>query len=172
MSHVVFQVRTMFCTQKQTQYEHLPDVHLPLCAFLWELEHMQWNLSPQAPQSATAPTSQGPLLAPYWPNCHSSTTPHRTIRAHIRAADIGLYWLVWDRPLQDSLLILAALPPSQEDNLLWLPSLSHLLALSLFLSFCLCFVNFHSTQLCCYMADVSPPLPPIPWLSFSHFLFF
>lgn len=112
-------------------------------------------------------TSWGPLLAPHCPNCPSSTgglTP-------IRASDMGLYWLLLDRPSQVSLFILAALPPSQEDNLLWLPFISHVPALRLFSSHSLClylrpcFVDFHFTPLCCRMTRPPPQHPRVLFLS-------
>lgn len=111
-------------------------------------------------------TSWGPLLAPHCPNCPSSTgglTP-------IRASDMGLYWLVLDRPSQVSLFILAALPPSQKDNLLWLPFISHVPALRLFspdplcLYLCPCFVDFYFTPLCCRMTRPPPQHPRILFL--------
>lgn len=111
-------------------------------------------------------TSRGPLLAPHCPNCPSSTdglTP-------IRASDMGLYWLLWDCPSQVSLFILAALPPSQEDNLSWLPFISHVPARHLFSShsFCLylcpCFVDFHFTPLCCRMTRPPPQHPRVFFL--------
>lgn len=110
--------------------------------FLWELEHMQGNLSPQAPMKCYSPYI---MRTTFWP-LTALTAPLAPPHPPISGLQTwGLYWLVWDRPPQGILLILAALPPSQEDNLLWLPSISHLLALSLFLSLSLfCRFPLHS----------------------------
>lgn len=105
----------------------------------------------------------------FWP----LTAPEAPLQPHIhlRASDMGLYWLVWDRPPQVSLLILAALPSSQEDNLLWLPFISHLLALFSSLSFSLfCRFPLHFALL---LHDLPPPPSAKPirllvcFLSFS-----
>lgn len=108
------------------------------------------------PNMLFALTSWGPLLAPYCCNCSSSAAAP----ADLRARDTWLYWLVWDCPPQASLLILAALPPSQEDNLLWLPSIS---ARPISFPLSLCSVDFHSTSPCCCMTYpilFSQPHPP------------
>lgn len=112
-------------------------------------------------------TSRGPLLAPHCPNYPSSTdglTP-------IRASDMGLYWLLWDCASQVSLFILAALPPSQEDNLSWLPFISHVPTRRLFSShshclyLCPCFVDFHFSPLCCRMTRPPPQHHRVLFLS-------
>lgn len=93
---------------------------------------------------------------------------HPTSFTRFRDSDTGLYWLVLNCPSQDSLLILAALLLLQEDNLLWLPFLFHLFALSLFSSpSLLCPFSLHSVTWPIY-----PPVARlITWL-FSFILSF
>lgn len=101
----------------------------------------------------------------FWPLSALTAPQAPSHPAHLH--NTGLYWLVWNPPPQESLLILAALPPSQEDNLLWLPSISHLLSLSLFLFWSLCRFPLHSTQ------SLHAPLSPEhTHLTLTFFLWF
>ena len=174
MAKTVLCIQRRDCIQKNAQNVLSPHLSCPapssLCISVGTRTHAG-KFEPTGPPKCFCPTSWGPLLDPYCPNCPSSTTAP----AHIKAPDIGLYWLVWDRPPQGSLLILAALPPSQEDNLLWLPSISHLLALSLFLTLSVLSI---STPLHSVVAWPTPPYthththtPSIPSFAFSHSLF-
>lgn len=165
---------------------HLITIYVPWSLYHWVLWNLNlvcfcgnWNtcssIWTHRPPKVLLPLCHEDHFWPLTALNAPQAPPHPAPPAHIRAPNMAPYWLVWNPPPQDSLLILAALPPSQEDNLLWLPSISHLLTRSISFPLSLS-VDFHSTPLCCYMHATPPPPttnhPLAFFLSVSLQLFF
>lgn len=117
------------------------------------------KLCPQAPQSITAPTSWGPLLAPYCPNCPSSTattSPQPPTLGLQTRGFIDWFWIILYRIAYLSLrLCLHHKKIISCDYLLFLiGSLAHSLI---------------STLLCCFMTKAPAHLNSIPPPSHSLF---